>query len=65
MTTQNSNFFGNTLSFGGPVSVLGEGWEFITAKRAEDTISKLGAGRYYIDKSGNFVYESAKHRIVP
>jgi hypothetical protein len=57
-----SNYFGSTLSFGGPVSIFGQGWEYVTAKKAEDDISKLAAGRYYMDKSGNFVYESAKHR---
>jgi len=57
------NMFGDTLSFGGPVSVLGHGWEYVTAKKAEDDVSKLAVGRYYMDKSGNFVYESAKHRI--
>ena len=59
------NYFGSTLSFGGPVSIFGHGWEYVTAKKAEDDVSKLAAGRYYMDKSGNFVYESAKHRIVP
>jgi len=58
------NYFGSTLSFGGPVSIFGHGWEYVTAKKAEDDVSKLAAGRYYMDKSGNFVYESAKHRIA-
>jgi hypothetical protein len=59
-----NNYFGATLSFGGSVSIFGEGWEYVTAKKAEDDVSKLAVGRYYMDKSGNFVYESAKHRIV-
>jgi hypothetical protein len=56
------NIFGATLSFGGPVSIFGHGFEYVTAKKAEDDVSKLAAGRYYMDKSGNFIYESAKHR---
>jgi hypothetical protein len=58
------NIFGDTLSFGGPVSIFGQGWEYVTAKKAEDDVSKLAVGRYYMDKSGNFVYESAQHRIA-
>lgn len=58
------NSYGSTLSFGGPRSEFGEGWEYVTAKKAEDDVSKLAVGRYYMDKSGNFVYESAKHRIA-
>jgi len=58
------NTYGSTLSFGGPTSIFGEGWEYVTAKKVEDDVSKLAVGRYYMDKSGNFVYESAKHRIA-
>jgi hypothetical protein len=57
-----NNYFGATLSFGGPVSIFGHGWEYVTAKKAEDDVSKLAVGRYYADKSGNIKYESAKHR---
>lgn len=62
MLEAGSNFFGSALSFGGPVSISGQGWEYVTAKKAEDDVSKLAAGRYYMDKSGNFMYESAQHR---
>lgn len=61
MTT--NNFYGETLSFGGPVSIFGHGWEYVTAKKAEDDVSKLSAGRYYMDKAGDFVYESAQRRL--
>jgi len=58
-----NEYFGSTLSFGGPVSMFGFGREYVTAKKAEDDISKLAVGRYYMDKNGIFQYESAKHRI--
>lgn len=57
-----NNNFGSTLSFGGPVSLFGFGREYVTAKKAEDDISRLAAGRYYMDKQGVFQYESYQRR---
>jgi len=57
-----NNYFGQTLSFGGPKSIFGFGRQYITARKAEDDITKLSTGRYYIDKTGAFQYESAKRR---
>jgi hypothetical protein len=59
-----NNFFGAILSFSGMTSVKGIGYEHITAKKAEDDVSKAATGRYYMNKSGIFVYESAKHRDI-
>lgn|GEM_PF-5529685 len=59
-----NNYYGSTLSFGGPVSLLGLGREYITAKKASDDVSKLAVGRYYMDRDGIFTYESAKHRLA-
>ena len=57
-----NNYFGATMSFGGPVSIFGKGREFVTAKKITDDVAKLGAGRYYMTTDGNLQYESAKHR---
>lgn len=57
-----NNHFGATLSFGGPVSLFGFGREYVTAKKAEDDISRLAAGRYYMDKEGVLQYESYQRR---
>ncbi len=59
-----NNYFGETMQFGGPVSMFGVGREYVTAKKAEDDISVLAAGRYYMDKSGVFQYESYKRRLA-
>ena len=57
-----NNYFGATLSFGGPVSMFGFGREYVTAKKAEDDVSRMAAGRYYMDKEGVFQYESYQRR---
>ena len=57
-----NNYFGATLSFGGPVSMFGFGREYVTAKKAGDDISRMAAGRYYMDKEGVFQYESYQRR---
>lgn len=57
-----NNYFGATLTFGGPVSMFGFGREYVTAKKAEDDISRMAAGRYYMDKEGVFQYESYQRR---
>ena len=57
-----NNYFGATLSFGGPVSMFGFGREYATAKKAEDDVSRMAAGRYYMDKEGVFQYESYQRR---
>ena len=57
-----NNYYGATLSFGGPVSMFGFGREYVTAKKAEDDISRMAAGRYYMDKEGVFQYESYQRR---
>lgn len=57
-----NNYFGETLSFGGPVSMFGFGREYVTAKKAEDDVSRMAAGRYYMDKNGVFQYESYQRR---
>lgn len=58
------NYFGQTLSFGGPVSMFGFGREYVTAKKAEDDVSRMAAGRYYLDKNGVFQYESCQRRKI-
>ena len=57
-----NNYFGETMSFGGPVSQFGFGREYITAKKAEDDVSRLAVGRYYMDKQGMLQYESNQRR---
>jgi hypothetical protein len=59
-----NNYFGAILSFSGLTSEKGVGYEYVTAKKAEDDLSKAATGRYYMNKSGLFIYESAKHRDV-
>jgi hypothetical protein len=59
-----NNYFGATLSFGGPQSIFGEGREYVTAKKAEDDISKAGVGRFFMTKDGIFKYESRNYRDV-
>lgn len=59
-----NNYFGATMSFGGPVSMFGFGREYVTAKKAEDDIARMAAGRYYMDKEGVFQYESYLRRII-
>jgi hypothetical protein len=58
------DLYGATLSFAGVSSIMGLGTNHITAKKAEDDISKLAAGRYYMDKSGVFQYESYQRRLA-
>lgn len=57
-----NNYFGETLSFGGPESLFGEGREFVTAKKVADDVSKLAVGRYYMTHEGILQYESRFHR---
>lgn len=58
------DLYGATMSFSGVSSILGLGTKHITAKKAEDDISKLAAGRYYMDKSGILQYESYLRRLT-
>ena len=58
------DLYGETKSFSGVNSILGFGTNHVTAKKAEDDISKLAAGRYYMDKSGILQYESYQRRLV-
>jgi len=56
------NYFGATLSFGGPDSIFGEGREYLTAKKGADDVSKFSAGRYYMTRDGVLQYESKERR---
>jgi len=58
------DLYGATMSFSGVQSIAGFGYNHVTAKKAEDDISKMAAGRYYIDKSGVFQYESYQRRLA-
>jgi hypothetical protein len=58
------DLYGATMSFSGVQSIAGYGYNHVTAKKAEDDISKMAAGRYYIDKSGVFQYESYQRRLA-
>ena len=64
-TFKRYNFYGQTLSFAGSVSVFGFGREYVTAKKAEDDVSRLAVGRYFMDKSGVLRYQSYKRRLAP
>lgn len=56
------NYFGETLNFGGPQSIFGEGREYVAAKKVLDDISNVSVGRFYMSKDGKFLYESRNHR---
>jgi hypothetical protein len=58
------DLYGETMFFSGVSSIAGYGYNHVTAKKAEDDISKLAAGRYYMDKSGVFQYESYQRRLA-
>jgi hypothetical protein len=58
-------FYGSEMSFTTdtiPVIFEYPGEEFRTAKNALDDVAKLSVGRYYVDQSGNFQYESRFRR---